>query len=179
MLPRWLITARSLEQFWRFIQPKFAHYSERRTFIADELSSILDFIELGETLPVNENINEALSRFDSDEIYQIWSKALERKSSDPEGAITISRTMLESVCKHILDRCGISYKDKGIELPELYKLTSQELNLAPNQHTEQIFKQILGGCSSVVSGLGTVRNKLGDVHGQVSVPIKPKPRHAE
>ncbi len=38
-------------------------------------------------------------------------------------------------------------------MSELYKLVAKELKLAPDQHSEQIFKQILKGCSSVVNGL--------------------------
>jgi hypothetical protein len=61
----------------------------------------------------------------------------------------------------------------------LYKKTSKELNLAPSQHTEEIFKQILGGCSGVITGLGALRNKLGDAHGKGKQNIKPLARHAE
>jgi hypothetical protein len=64
-------------------------------------------------------------------------------------------------------------------LSELYKKTSQELNLSPSQHTEEIFKQILGGCSGIINGLGSLRNKLGDAHGKGRINIKPAPRHAE
>jgi len=56
---------------------------------------------------------------------------------------------------------------------------SKELNLAPSQHTEQTFKQILGGCSSIIEGLGSLRNKVGDAHGQGKINFKPSPRHAE
>jgi len=52
------------------------------------------------------------------------------------------------------------------------------LNLSPSQHTEQIFKQILGGCHSVVQGIGALRNKLGDAHGKGAVSYKPSPRHS-
>lgn len=38
---------------------------------------------------------------------------------------------------------------------------------------------ILGGCSAVVNGLGTLRNKLGDAHGQGKIPVTPAARHAE
>ncbi|HCG8650235.1 TPA: abortive infection family protein [Vibrio parahaemolyticus] len=51
--------------------------------------------------------------------------------------------------------------------------------MAPEQHNESIFKQILGGCSGIVNGLGTLRNKLGDAHGQGKRPVKPQARHAE
>ena len=64
-------------------------------------------------------------------------------------------------------------------MPKLYKLTAEQLNLAPSQHTEKIFKQILGGCQTVVEGLGALRNKLGDAHGKGKRSVKPAARHAE
>ena len=91
---------------------------------------------------------------------------------------TAARTLLETVCKHILDECGVEYRD-GTDLPKLYGLTSKELNLAPSQHTEDAFKRILGGVESVVNGLANLRNRLGDAHGQGKRPVKPLPRHAE
>ena len=106
---------------------------------------VIDYLETGESLPANTGIIEVLKAFDSAEIHNIWQKALERKNTDPEGAITISKTMLESTCKHILFEKGIEYNKTRIELPELYKTTAHALNIAPDQHTEQIFKQILGG----------------------------------
>jgi hypothetical protein len=82
------------------------------------------------------------------------------------------------VCKHILDEYGIAYDEKD-DLPKLYGLTAEQLKLSPSQHTEQIFKQILGGCKSVVEGLGALRNKLSDAHGKGKKSAKPSPRHAE
>ena len=52
------------------------------------------------------------------------------------------------------------------------------MNLAPQQHSELIFRQILGGCHTVVEGLGALRNKHGDAHGKGKSPIRPQPRHA-
>lgn len=107
-----------------------------------------------------------------------WSKALERRTSDPEGAITSARTLIEAVCKHILDEGKQDYDD-GAELPKLYKQAAEFLNLAPSQHTEQVFKQILGGCTAVVEGLGALRNRLSDAHGKGKIASRPAPRHAE
>lgn len=39
------------------------------------------------------------------------SRDLERKENDPEGAIIISRTLVESVLKHILDERNIDYSN--------------------------------------------------------------------
>ncbi len=92
--------------------------------------------------------------------------------------MTAARSLLEAVCKHILDERNILYDDKA-DLPKLYSLVAQELNLAPSQHTEQIFRQILGSCQAVVEGIGALRNRLGDSHGRGKAGIKPAARHAE
>jgi hypothetical protein len=52
------------------------------------------------------------------------------------------------------------------DLPKLYATAAEHLNLAPSQHTEVVFKSILGNCQSVVGNLAGLRNKLGDAHGQ-------------
>lgn len=119
-----------------------------------------------------------LMRYKEEHIVDTWQKALDRRSFDPEGAITAARTLLESVCKHILDEKAVTYDDKT-DLPKLYSMVANELDLGPNQHTEKVFKQILGSCQSVVEGLGSLRNKLSDAHGKGKAGIKPALHHAE
>lgn len=179
LLPRWLKTNRNLDQFWQFIKNKFPSYAERRAYLCEELNPLLEYLETKQTLPAAQSIDEVLSKFDSGGVHVAWQRALERKQADPEGAITISRSILESVCKHILHGLGVEFNETNIELSELYKLTAKELNLSPDQHTERVFKQILGGCSGIVNGLGTLRNKHGDAHGSGPLSVKPKSRHAE
>jgi hypothetical protein len=128
--------------------------------------------------PLASTVQLSLQKLDADHITQLWERALARKSADPDGAITAARTLIESVCKGILDDLGASYDAEG-DLPKLYKSTAEQLNLSPSQHTEKVFKQILGGCQSVVEGLGALRNKLGDAHGQGIRAVKPAHRHAE
>ena len=121
---------------------------------------------------------EILKHVNSSTVADGWKSAFQRCASDPEGAITSSRTLIESVCKHILERLNITYNEKD-DLPKLYRQTTEQLNLSPSQHTEQIFKQILGGCQAVVDGLGAIRNKYGDAHGKGTKYKKPSVRHAE
>lgn len=111
-------------------------------------------------------------------IHGTWQKALERRNSDPEGAITSARTLLESVCKHILDASGGTYDD-GDDMNKLYRQTAERLNIAPTQHTEKVFKQILGGCTAVIERLAAVRNRLSDSHGKGKAAAMPSARHAE
>lgn len=181
ILPPLLKDNRDLNQIWNFMK-QYTSYAERREYIWKAFNPLLDFLEFKQNHPFEKAISDYLYTFDSDGIYYAWTKALDRRMQDPEGAITMSRTILESVCKHILDKAPkkkISYDTSKMELSQLYKLTAESLNLSPGQHVEQIFKQILGGCSGVVNGLGSLRNKLGDAHGQGVRNIKPQVRHAE
>lgn len=179
LTPKFVRLNRDLNQFWNYIKYAFAHYAERRDFIWNEFRPLLDYLDGRSRRPSDSAISNGLRSFDSEGVQIAWAKALERRDSDPEGAITAARTLLETVCKHILDSMEVDYDSGGIELPELYRLTSKELNLAPSQHTYDVFKQILGGVTSVVNGLGALRNRLGDAHGQGKRPIRPAPRHAQ
>jgi hypothetical protein len=178
MLPSWVRTTRTLDQFWPFIKHKFPSYAERREYIWAEFQPVLDHLDGVGASPSDAGVTQAIAKFDGAHIQGAWHKALERRTTDPEGAITSARTLLESVCKHILDASGAPYEDGG-DMNKLYRQTAERLNIAPTQHTEQVFKQILGGCTAVVEGLAAVRNRLSDSHGKGKAAVKPAPRHAE
>jgi len=178
LLPEFVHRFRKLEQFWPYIKKKFPTYAERREFIWEGFRRALEYAEGRRSSPGDLPVELGLATLDSVHIHDLWAKALQRRTDDPEGAITTARTLLESVCKLILDEAGEDYADDA-DLPKLYGGVAKRLNLAPSQHTEQVFKQVLGGCHSVVEGIGAVRNKLSDAHGKGKKPIKPAPRHAE
>lgn len=50
MLPSWLKHHRDLESFWGFIQPKFSSYAERRTFISQGFTPLLDALEVAQII---------------------------------------------------------------------------------------------------------------------------------
>jgi hypothetical protein len=102
---------------------------------------------------------------------------LDRRVKEPDAAITSARTLLETVCKHVLDDLDVAYADDA-DLPKLYRLTAEALTLAPSQQTEPMLRQVLGGCTAVVEGIGAMRNKLSDAHGKGRVTSPVQPRHA-
>lgn len=177
-LPPFIHSCRDFDEFWGFIKQKFAHYQERRDYLQNEFDPVLSMLESGLNVPSDAAIIGTLSIVNSTHVQETWQKALERRNSDPEGAITASRTLLESVCKYILDENNVTYDDK-YDLPKLYNMVAEQLHLSPSQHTEKVFKQILGSCQAVVEGLGTLRNKLSDAHGKGKTGVKPATRHAE
>jgi Abortive infection C-terminus len=179
LLPQFLRNCDELSKFWGFIKPMFSTYQERRVFIWDEFGSLIASLEqtIVAAQPADDDISAIFVNFDAEHVHIAWQKALERRNEDPEAAITMARTLIESVCKHILDEAGISHSEKD-DLPKLYKETAKQLNMAPEQHQEEVFKQILGGCQTVIQGLGTLRNKLSDAHGKGKKAVKPSARHA-
>lgn len=176
LLPSFVHLCRDLDQFWGFIQPKLATYKERRSFIWSEFRPLLAALE-NSGGPVKNVASETLAKLDAEHVQELWSKALSRSASDPEGAITAARSLVESVCKLVLDGSGAEY-DHDSDLPKLYKTTAKTLNLGVDQHHQSVFKQILTGMGSVIEGFAAMRNRLGDAHGQGAKPIRPAPRHA-
>ncbi|RSK42636.1 abortive infection family protein [Hymenobacter perfusus] len=178
LVPSFVTDCRTLDQFWQFIKHEDGTYAGRKRFLWQSFSPLVSFCENQLSNQANQLLTNQIQTFGSEYVSQEWQKSIERLHSDVEGAITIARTLIESVCKHILEEHEISCNHVH-DLPALYKQTAVCLNLSPSQHNEDIFKQILGGCFSVVNGLAGVRNQFGDSHGKSSKQIKPAKRHAE
>ncbi|QHE52785.1 abortive infection family protein [Pontibacillus sp. HMF3514] len=123
-------------------------------------------------------IEEYTNQYSIEHVETDWQRALNQSKSDPEDAITSTLSMIESTLKWILDEKGEEYK-KGDSLSQLYKQVSHILNMAPDQHSEGIFKKILGSINGVVTGLGSLRNEFSDSHGKGIKNAKPSERHAK
>ncbi len=177
-LPEFVRIYRNLRAFWPYIKDLAGSYAERRQFITGAFTPLMDQLERLNNAPGDKIASEALETFDAGGVHAVWAKALARRNTDPEGAITVARTLLETVTKRILDEMNESYSDKD-DLPKLYASAAKALNLAPNQHTEEPIRAILGGAMNLVNGIGTLRNRMSDSHGRGGkLPIKPSPRHA-
>jgi hypothetical protein len=177
-LPLFLKSCRTLSEFWGFIKSQSPKWAERREILRSVFDPLLTALETGLGTPADDAVSAKLSTINADNVRRAWSTALERRTRDPEGAITMAKTLLEHVCKHILDERGTSYTDKD-DLPKLYHKVAEQLNLAPSQHTEETFRKILGATQTIVNGLGELRNSLSDAHGKGKLAANPSLRHAE
>lgn len=148
----------------------------RRGHVNDAFVPLLTFLETGGGV-ADATITDGLDVYDAPAVQAFWAKALERRTTDPDGAVTAASTLLEEVCKHILEDGGKNWEAKW-NVPKLYSEAAKVLRLAPSQHHEDVFKTILGSCQSVVQSIGSLRNKGGDAHagGRLRVPFKQ--RHA-
>lgn len=106
-----------------------------------------------------------------------WQRALDRVAADPAAAITAARSLFESVCIHILLERGLEARRDG-DLQALYRDAARTLTVAPDQQTEPILRQVLGGCATIANGMAAARNALGDAHGRGLRDPEPVVRHA-
>ena len=180
-MPSWFRTLWTLDDFWTFIKSESGHYEPRREFIRSALDPIVTQLETEPVRLVHDVLEDGAGRafvvMDSDHVSDAYCKMLSRVNADPEGAISAARSLLETVCKHILHECGDERAD-SYKLNELYNTVATKMNLSPKAHAEKHFKKILNGCNSVVDGLGSIRNFYGDSHGKRTGAPKPLPRHA-
>jgi hypothetical protein len=178
LLPSFVRRCRNLAAFWEWIKGEAKQWAPRRVLIRQAFAGLLDHLEASHRAPADETISGVLETFDEEGVHRAWVKALDRRLTDPEGAITAARTLLETVCKTILDAVDGDLYSETDDLPKLYHKTADRLKLAPSQHTEEAFRAILGSCQSVVNNLGTLRNRVGDAHGHGRKPVRPSKRHA-
>lgn len=180
LAPLCIRTCRSPDEVWSFIKSRresLDSYESRRQFLRGEFEPLFAALESFDASPLDEFISAEAERLDSTSVLAAWRKALARRDSDPEGAITAARTLVESTCKTILDDLGEQYEEKD-DLPKLYRATTKLLGLAPEPQMEEQIKRILGGCTSAVEGLGSLRNRSGDAHGKGRTTYKLGARHA-
>ena len=178
LVPSFVKKYRGFAQFWGWIKVQEGTYAARRRLIWDAFHPLIDHLERGNRIPSDDPISASLASLDAEAVEHVWRKALGRRVHDPEGAITLAKSLLETVCKHILDALDVEY-DARADLPKLWSLASEQLKLSPRQHREEVFRKILGNCHAIVGNLAAVRNKLGDAHGHGRRPVKPQTRHAE
>jgi hypothetical protein len=151
-------------------------WAPRRAFVADAFQPALDYLQQPAMTPAEEVVNSILATVDSKHIRLAWQKAIDRRRHDPDGAITIARTLVEAVCKHVL---GPGAYENDWNLAKLYKEAARRLRLDADRHADESLKQLLRGCGTAVDGLACVRNKLGDAHGKGEGDPVPARLHAE
>jgi hypothetical protein len=151
-------------------------WASRRGHVTEAFIPVLEYLETGSGA-ADDAITAGLTAYDAPAVQAFWVKALERRSTDPDGAVTAASTLLEEVCKHIIEDSGNKWESKW-NIPKLYAEAATVLNLAPSQHQEDVFKTILGNCQSVVQSIGSLRNKGGDAHAGGRLRVSFKPRHA-
>lgn len=103
--------------------------------------------------------------------------------NSPHISIGLAKELIETCCKSIFEDKKETY-DKNWDLTKLMKETTKLLKLTPEDIPNEAkaassIKQILGSLSSVVQGIGEIRNEYGSGHGKDGKFKGLQPRHAK
>ena len=104
---------------------------------------------------------------------QIMKCDLKIFEGDYGGAITNARSLLEAVLIEVEKGLGTQVTPYDGDLTGLYRRVQGLLDLDPSRKDiSNAMRQILGGLTSVVVGLATLRNKASDAHATSYMPSK-------
>ena len=113
----------------------------------------------------SETLQKKLDVLDYDSVSDDFRKALSLAESDPPEANKSACSLVESVCKCILDEMQEPYPTKQ-DIKGLCNAIGKKLNLHPERtDIEKDVKMILSGLSSVAGGIGALRTHDG-AHGR-------------
>jgi hypothetical protein len=103
--------------------------------------------------------------------------------NSPELAIGTAKELIETICHTILIERKIE-TDKNWDLLQLLKQTTKQLNLTPEGIPDEAkaaktIKSILGSLTTVVQGIGELRNQYGSGHGKRATFKGLTTRHAK
>ncbi|MCA1971540.1 MAG: hypothetical protein LDL44_01775 [Caenispirillum sp.] len=123
LLPRFVRTCRLENELWSRFKDVAGTWQERRVYISNEFAPLLEHLEERTTVPADAAISKVLSP-SMKGVHRAWQRALDRRVTEPEGAITAARTPLEPDCKHILELADVPYGEND-DLPKLYRATAK------------------------------------------------------
>lgn len=131
---------------------------------------IFNWIKIDETPILVENLDKVNSQFIKDGLDKCDNKL---KNNDYDGAITNARSLLEDAIIRDIHKqiTGSEMKTKG-DLVNDYKEIKKMLNLAEKDTLDDSFKQVTSGLSSIVNGISSISNKMGDRHSREVIPEK-------
>lgn len=103
--------------------------------------------------------------------------------ADPALAIGSAKELVETCCKTILRERGINEDLDKLELAQLVKRTTKELDLVPDAVPETAkgadsIRRVLANLAAVTQGLAEIRNLYGTGHGKDGKRRGLGPRHA-
>jgi hypothetical protein len=178
-LPQFVRSCPDLASFWGWIKVAEPTYAGRRELIWRAFVPLLDHLESAdrpspEPAPMTGPIS-----LETAAVRAAWERALGRSLSDPDGAIMAAHTLIEGLCRRVLDDAGASWGRKD-DLPKLYGKAAKVLKIGPSHRARKAMRPVFEGCTDVV--LGLLALPVGDRDPSRrggKKPVRAAPRHAQ
>jgi hypothetical protein len=117
-----------------------------------------------------------VDQLDDDFVREQLQKCEDKMANgDCDGAVSNARSLIEGV----LGRLYVQLTGKELEgsgdLQKDFKKVRELLQMSPDKYTDEPIRQVLNGFNSIVQGVDSLSNKIGDRHRR---RYKPADRHA-
>lgn len=112
-----------------------------------------------------------------DRILEEWKRAQSEILVNPEDAITHASSLIETLCKHLLEKMSVPVPNNQI-VTTLFKETAKSLGLDPANQANPELTGLCGGLNTVTQQLGALRTKFGSAHGKDPSHISLTSSHA-
>jgi hypothetical protein len=131
---------------------------------------VVKLVELTSALSSSHSLAITAASFDFDSVQLELDRALNAAKSDPEIAVTAACSLIESVCRSILDELDQPLPAKE-DISGLYRAIREPLGLSPTKEglSAEIVndvKSALSGLVTAVQSIGALRTHAGSAHGK-------------
>ncbi|GAF15006.1 abortive phage resistance protein [Bacillus sp. JCM 19046] len=166
--PDYIINCRTIKEVVEnlFSSKAFDHNSIKNLVNVD-FNEYIDYLEENSLdVSIVRVENEIPYELTFDYILESVTKCENRiESGDYSGAVTSAKTLVEGVCKEILNKFLDYNSNKKTDLPILFTKVREKLNLNPKDpKLDNSLKDVLTGLIKIVNGISEIRNKPGDSH---------------
>lgn len=117
------------------------------------VKTLADFLKIGDYASVEVEFQRAITQIDT----------------DPHAAITAASSIIESLCKIIIESSLLEMPNNQSILP-LWKIVQTELCLNTNQVVNDDLRKMLQGLASIIDSIGAFRTHIGSAHGRGITP---------
>ena len=159
-----------------------SRYDERYARIYKKCKVIMDRLE-GVPSVITKTADNLKNKFSSEYMSRQIELMVSMQLTNPTNAIGLSKELIESCCKTILDELNIDW-GKNDDVPQLANKTLNALNLLPVnvQETDQgaeAIRAVLGNLRAITTKLAEIRNPFGSGHGKSASFQGLETRHAK
>lgn len=107
----------------------------------------------------------AINGIDREYIKSISERAMQDViNGNYDSAITKSRTLLEEVFCHVIERKNVEPSDSG-DIKKLYNQVKQLYNMHQDKNVDKRINMLLSGLEKILSAIAEMRNEGSDSHG--------------
>jgi len=123
-------------------------------------------VETPDFIPISSEIKNVL-KWDYKRAYESFDKAIKQIEEDPDLAISMANSTLESIIKHILENADITTKYNPKDtLGKLCESLLKEFQMFPNSDLPSEVKTIGSSLISVANHIETLRSTKTRAHGK-------------